>query len=567
MFKGFGLSAEIRMLKLKPGLPVVIFLLVATTFIVGCQTSQPHSRNTPADQQNPAGDVTTENKEAIATQNGATGCNPGDCMNGTGTYRFANGDVYAGGFRDGLRDGAGTYRFANGDVLNTTFQKGRPAGSGSYIFQDGRVFRGEFSNTTANLTGKGLLTEKSASRFCILRGRDLSCDNNADPINTISDERPQSHLLMLFASDSCRIVRGQRVLPGGAGVPLYPGDRIESTSESAELQGRGGIAIRLRPHSVLEIPEGTQDQGGILYLRKGGVAVDYQGDPDKIPFRINANNTNFDVEGTTFMVEVDDAKGTAKVRVFEGTVSVSPSLPALEKLDVPAAGAGSGDAESRKSEGGLSDPELQKIAEAISKQAIKVQANQEGELSEAARESAKQLNKAIETTVEEREKNPSADTERTTSPQLEQATNQLETSAASAPETFEASPQENAELKLLITIDAGTFEAATRSTEGSGEPDATNQDSVRKAYEKRLDTKATALEKELASDQSIKTQADLIKRYKFLEVVMFNDGKQKAGSIAAQAGSILIMHAPDGVFRLSREDVKQIDFYDVVADE
>ena len=92
------------------------------------------------------------------------------------------------------------------------------------------------------------------------------------------------------------------------------------------------------------------------------------------------------------------------------------------------------------------------------------------------------------------------------------------------------------------------------------------QDSVEAAYEKKLDTQATALEKELAADDTIRSQADLIKRYKFLEVVTFTDGNQKAGSIAAQAGNILILHAPDGVFRMNRDDVKQVDFYDVIQE-
>ncbi|MCR9141227.1 MAG: FecR domain-containing protein [bacterium] len=515
----------------------------------------------------PAGDTNTKFPDA------ETGCVLGDCEGGAGTYRYENGDVYAGAFRKGLREGAGSYKFANGDVLNATFRGGRAAGSGSYLFKDGRIFRGEFADIAGELTGQGLLREGSSSRFCVLRGQTLRCENSTEDANAKKNEPRTSHLLMLFASDSCRVVRNNATIAGGPGVPLFAGDRIESGSEAVELQGRGGIAIRLRPFSVLEIPVGTNDRGGILYLRKGGVAVDYQGDPEKIPFRINARNANFDVEGTTFMVEIDDAKGTAKVRVFEGTVSISPSLPALEKLNLPESEGNSELTENEKER--LTDAELQKVAASLMKQTMQVSANQEGELSESAVQKAQELNTAIETTIAERQAAPLSESSTTGADskgatRLSAATAELERSQVAAPETFEPTPQENAEMQLLITIDEETFEKAvapTTASGGSGESDEELRARVEKAYDKQLDTRANALQKNLAADQSIRTQADLIKRYKFLEVITFRDGKQKAGSIAAQAGSILIMHAPDGVFRMDRDSIKQIDYYDVVQDE
>ena len=511
---------------------------------------------------------------ALATQLNAApdasqaGCAIGDCVNGTGTYLYPSGDEYAGGFVNGLREGAGSYRYANGDRLDVTFRRGQPAGSGTYRFQDGRLFHGEFTGRAGNLSGKGILVGPKQSLFCTLDQRTLRCENKAETTK-------RSHLLVLYANETCRIHRNGQVLPGGPGIPLFAGDRIQSDAETVELQGRGGIAIRLRPYSELEIPPETSSQGGALHLRKGGVAVDYQGDPTKIPFRIVTDDASFDVEGTTFTVEIDEARGTAKVRVFEGTVSLSPTLPALTKLklekNVPNAPGASGEI----SAGALSDSELQRVAEAIESQTTRVQANQEGQLSDETRTRAQRLNTAIETTVEGRtvegrEKDPSTTGETaarpddaTAGPSLTEATEQLQASPTAKPEKFEATAQESAELKLLITIDESTFESAMRNADPAN---PVKQDSVEAAYEKKLDTQATALEKELAADDTIRSQADLIKRYKFLEVVTFTDGNQKAGSIAAQAGNILILHAPDGVFRMNRDDVKQVDFYDVIQE-
>ena len=43
-------------------------------------------------------------------------CIKGDCINGYGTYTYANGNKYVGEYKDGKRNGLGTYTFANGTV-------------------------------------------------------------------------------------------------------------------------------------------------------------------------------------------------------------------------------------------------------------------------------------------------------------------------------------------------------------------------------------------------------------------------------------------------------------------
>ena len=43
-------------------------------------------------------------------------CIKGDCINGYGTYTYANGSKYVGEWKDGKENGQGTYTFANGTV-------------------------------------------------------------------------------------------------------------------------------------------------------------------------------------------------------------------------------------------------------------------------------------------------------------------------------------------------------------------------------------------------------------------------------------------------------------------
>jgi hypothetical protein len=443
-------------------------------------------------------------------------------------------------------------------------------GSAVYTFKDGQVFRGEFAGDNQGWRGQGILVAGGNSYHCTLDRRVLSCANRS-PTSTATPadetagpaEQRQGHLLVLYAGEQCRIIRGEKILRGGPGIPLFAGDLVESANESVELQARGGMAIRLRPYSTLEIPGDIASDRGVLLLRKGSITVDYQGDPDRMPFRIQAAGANFDVEGTTFIVEIDDAQGTAKVRVFEGAVSVSPDLPALQKIDLERARENRSDEEPVGAP--LSSQELQAIAEAIQAQTLKVGANQEGALSPETRTQAGKLNEAIETRLETA-RQPQPDTKRA-DVGLPDTISKLEAAQTDAPQTFEPTPQETAELKLLITIDDDTFGAAMREAgESGGRVTPQTRASIRGAYDRKLDESATALQKELEADDTVRTREDLLKHYKFLEVVTFHDGRQKAGSIAAQAGHILILHAPDGVFRLDRADIQQVDFYDIVPE-
>ena len=43
-------------------------------------------------------------------------CIKGDCIDGYGTYTYANGSKYVGEYKDGKRNGLGTYTFAKGIV-------------------------------------------------------------------------------------------------------------------------------------------------------------------------------------------------------------------------------------------------------------------------------------------------------------------------------------------------------------------------------------------------------------------------------------------------------------------
>lgn len=69
-------------------------------------------------------------------------CTKGNCFNGTGTYKFENGDVYEGAWREGKPHGKGKYEFANGDRYIGLFQEGKRHGNGVYTWKSGGQYTG-----------------------------------------------------------------------------------------------------------------------------------------------------------------------------------------------------------------------------------------------------------------------------------------------------------------------------------------------------------------------------------------------------------------------------------------
>ena len=66
-------------------------------------------------------------------------CIEGDCINGYGTYTYANGDKYIGKWKKAKYDGHGTYTYANGDKYIGEWKNGLRNGQGTFAHASGRV--------------------------------------------------------------------------------------------------------------------------------------------------------------------------------------------------------------------------------------------------------------------------------------------------------------------------------------------------------------------------------------------------------------------------------------------
>ena len=99
----------------------------------------------------------------ISEQSNKTGCIKGNCVNGIGTYKWPNGDVYVGQWKDGVMNGQGTYKFPSGDVYVGQYKDGVINGIGTYKWPNGTEYTGQWKGGKMN--GKGTIKWSSGTEY------------------------------------------------------------------------------------------------------------------------------------------------------------------------------------------------------------------------------------------------------------------------------------------------------------------------------------------------------------------------------------------------------------------
>jgi hypothetical protein len=82
---------------------------------------------------------------------------------GTGTYLWANGDIYVGECRNGVKTGRGVKTYANGDRYEGDWSRDKRAGQGTFVWTDGQRYEGAW--VADRRTGKGIYTWPNGNRY------------------------------------------------------------------------------------------------------------------------------------------------------------------------------------------------------------------------------------------------------------------------------------------------------------------------------------------------------------------------------------------------------------------
>ena len=118
------------------------------------------------------------------------------------------------------------------------------------------------------------------------------------------------------------------------------------------------------------------------------------------------------------------------------------------------------------------------------------------------------------------------------------------------------------EAALMPVLPDEDFEEARQaSLSKDAEDREESAQNVEKQYREKVQSSGDDLEMALKSSPEIRTPEDFKRAYPILEVIHMNKGSRRAGAIIAQAGGLLFLFAPDGLFRVPIEDVDYVDYY------
>jgi hypothetical protein len=101
-------------------------------------------------------------------------CEQGDCINGTGTLKYSNGNVYVGPFKNGNRHGTGgVLTYANGDVFRVKFVNDVINGYGVYVSSDKVSYTGLWTQVIGDKDIASPIPQKNDGNFVVLYPEDI----------------------------------------------------------------------------------------------------------------------------------------------------------------------------------------------------------------------------------------------------------------------------------------------------------------------------------------------------------------------------------------------------------
>ncbi|EPG73266.1 sigma factor regulatory protein, FecR/PupR family [Leptospira fainei serovar Hurstbridge str. BUT 6] len=359
----------------------------------------------------------------------------------------------------------------------------------------------------------------------LLIGILLSCSKIR---NWISGRNPKSGAVVVFHTGPVQAYREAEQLPLQTGSVLQPLDEIITNSGSIDIQTVEGQIIRVRPFSKLRLDsfQSNESRDVNLALRAGGVLIRTGKLRNNEGFRISAPTAIAAVRGTAFSFEIGEGE-LPKIKVYEGLVAMTLKLPMSQEI--------TGEAIAQK-------PSLQKFQQFLSENEVVIAENEEA----SVKPKFEDLVQLVLTRIESNKgKNEILEID------------EKEYVKSYSKNSIEISPQEKAELETLVSVDQ-EFIDQTLNSENKNESISLT-DSIRKDHEKKLNSAFSKIESEAAS-KNLESEMEIHNFYNVLERVHKTDKTQLNGAIVTQIGDTLILHSPQGVFRLDKKDIDFVEY-------
>ena len=187
-------------------------------------------------------------------------------MEGRGTYRFADGSVYVGDYRNGKREGRGVYRFSDGAVYEGEYKAGAMEGFGTYQYVDGRAEVGRYAGNVD--VGEGVRWSADRTTAWRLMDGKVVEEITLETADRIARKIGQS--LRQESHKSAGSGGGMDRYGGGGGKPSSAGGSgRRSAASSASGFGGGAKAAGMGIHAPLG---GFGGHGGAFAAPNAGAA-------------------------------------------------------------------------------------------------------------------------------------------------------------------------------------------------------------------------------------------------------------------------------------------------------
>lgn len=282
----------------------------------------------------------------LVTQSLNAQCISGDCINGTGTWKWESGATYTGEFKDGTRSGYGQYTFQNGDIYVGEWQSNRRHGYGVYHYKSRDEYQKYIGEWYEDIRqGIGVMHFKGKtvkpkfgvwkSNKYLYKYKELGCiegncyngfgtyvwnDGSRYEGNFKNGERNGEGIYYYpkGAKYIGKQVDGKR---NGWGTYYYPnGDKYEGEWKNDEKTGKGTMYKEGRVVSTIGNPNTSDKTPPKITIHQPKIISKHNGGSP-----ITVNQQTLEIRGS-----VSDESGIARIRT-NGSISELSNIDKVEK--------------------------------------------------------------------------------------------------------------------------------------------------------------------------------------------------------------------------------------------